>query len=220
MERLTLSQLDIDSAGILVANFLQSWWRAGLVLEAPTQSKDSCHELQNPNPPSPEDGLRLPAPIDDGSSLSSPGEHQPPVCLEGPSLGVGLATGADSSAGCRPGTVGYPGEQPPGFQDPGGRCVSGESGRRLRLGSFATVALVQRLASLAGDLLFNRNPDRRCRWLLRSGRFQRSALARAQRHHVASRTAFYPRAPPGRQTQQGSTRRTTFPAAGGLCLWR
>src|SRR5882724_5467250 len=195
MERLPLSQLDIDSAGILVANFLQSWWRAGLALEAPTRSKESCHELQNPNPPSPEDGLCLPAPIDDGSSLSSPGEHQPPVCLEGPSPGVGLAIGADSSAGCRPGTVGHPGEQPLGFQDPGGRCFSGESGRRLRLGSFATVALVQRLASLAGDLLFNRNPDRRCRWLLRSGRFQRSALARAQRHHVASRTAFYPRAP-------------------------
>src|SRR2546430_11326246 len=128
MERLTLSQLDIDSAGILVANFLQSWWRAGLVLEAPTQSNERLHEPQNPNPPSPEDGLRLSAPIDDGSSLSSPGEHQPPVCLEGPSLGVGLATVADSSAGCRPGTVGHPDDQPPEFHDPDGRCVSGEGG--------------------------------------------------------------------------------------------
>ena len=39
-------------------------------------------------------------------------------------------------------------------------------------------------------------------------------------HHVSSRTAFYPRAPPGRQTQQGPARRTPFPVAGGLCLWR
>ena len=30
MERLPSSQLDVDSAGILVANFLQSWWQAGL----------------------------------------------------------------------------------------------------------------------------------------------------------------------------------------------
>src|SRR5882724_12788690 len=150
MERLPLSQLDIDSAGILVANFLQSWWRAGFALPAAPQNKESCHELQNPDPPSPEDGLCLPAPIDDGSSLSSPGEHQPPVCLEGPSLGAGLAIGPDSSAGCRPGTVGHPDEQPPGFQDPGGRCVSGESGSGVRPGSFATVAFVQRLASLAG----------------------------------------------------------------------
>src|SRR5207244_13634064 len=133
MERLPLSQLDLDSAGILVANFLQSWWRAGLALKAPTQSNESCHELPNPNPPSPEDGLRLSAPIDDGSSLSSPGEHPPPVCLEGSSPGVGLATGADSSAGWRPGTVGYPGEQPPRFQDPAGRCVPGGSACLLPL---------------------------------------------------------------------------------------
>src|SRR5437879_12543982 len=131
MERLPLSQLDIDSAGILVANFLQSWWRAGLALEAPTQSKETCHELQNPNPPSQEDGLRLSAPIDDGSSLSSPGEYQPPVCLEGPSPGAGLATGADSSAGCRPATVEHADVQPQGFQDPGGRCLSREVVRRL-----------------------------------------------------------------------------------------
>src|SRR5580765_1799919 len=155
MERLPSSQLDVDSAGILVANFLQSWWQAGLALEAPTQSNQTCHELQNPDPPSPEDGLRLSAPIDDGSSLSSPGEHQPPVCLEEPSPRAGLATGTDSGAGCRLGTVGYPDEQPSGFQDPGGGCVSGESGSGVRLGSFALIALVQRLASLAGDLLLD-----------------------------------------------------------------
>src|SRR4030095_5207032 len=169
MERFSSSQLDLDSVGMLVANLLQSWWQAGFALPGATQTKESCHELQNPNPPSPEDGLRLPAPIDDGSSVSSPGEHQSPICLEGPSPGVGLASGPDPSAGCRPGTVGHSDEQPSGFQDLGGRCVSGESRSGVRPGGFATLALVQRLASLAGDLLSDRDLDRRCRWLLRSG---------------------------------------------------
>ena len=35
MERLPASQLDLDSAGMLVANFLQSWRRAGLALTPP-----------------------------------------------------------------------------------------------------------------------------------------------------------------------------------------
>src|SRR4030095_9379305 len=198
MERFSSSQLDLDSVGMLVANLLQSWWQAGFALPGATQTKESCHELQNPNPPSPEDGLRLPAPIDDGSSVSSPGEHQSPICLEGPSPGTGLAAGPDPSAGCRPGTVGHADEQPPGFQDAGGRRVAGESGSRFCPGSFALITLVQRLASLAGDLLFDRDFDRRCGWLLRSGRFQRSALARTQRDHVPSRTTLYPRAPPRR----------------------
>src|SRR5262245_39127882 len=220
MERFPSSQLDLDSAGILVANFLQSWWQAGYALPLTPQSKPSCHELQNPNPPSPEDGLRLPAPIHDGSSLPSSGEHPTPVCLERPSLGPGLATGSDPGVGCGPGPVGHADEQSPGFQDPGGRCVSGESGSRFCAGSFAAVALVQRLASVARDLLFNRHPDRRCRWVLRSGRFQRSAFAWAQRHPLTSRIAFYPRAPPRRQTPQGPARRTPFSATGGLCPWR
>jgi hypothetical protein len=219
MERLSSSQLDLESAGILVANFLQSWWQAGFALP-PTPRKETCDELQNPSSPPSEDGLRLPAPVHDGTSLSSPGEHQPPICVEGSSPGTGLATGPDPGVGCRLGAVGHPDEQPPGLQDAGGRRVSGKGGSRLRPGGFAVVALVQRLASLAGDLLVDRDAYRRCGWLLRPGRFQRPALARAQRNHVASRAAFYPRAPPGRQTQQGPTRGAPFPAAGGVCLWR
>jgi len=34
MKRLLSSQLALDSAGILVANFLQSWWQAGLAWPA------------------------------------------------------------------------------------------------------------------------------------------------------------------------------------------
>src|ERR1051326_2238447 len=219
MERLPPSQFDLDSAGILVANFLQSWWQAGFALPAATPNQQTCHELQNPNPSPREDGLRLPAPVDDGPSLSSPGEHPAPVCPEGPGAGAGVATVPDPSAGCRPRPVGHSDEHPSGLQDPGRRCVPGESGGGLRLGSFAAITLVQRLASLAGDLLLNRDPHRRCRRLLRSSRFQRSTPARAQRHDVTSRTAFYPRAPPGRQTQQGSAWRTPFPTAGGPYLW-
>src|SRR5262249_3551193 len=154
------------------ANFLQSWWQAGFALPTATQKQETCHELQNPNPPPPEDGLRLPSPIDDGPSLSSPGEHSAPVCLEGPGPGAGLATGPDPSPGCRSRPVGHSNEPSPGFQDPGGRCVPRESGGGLRVGSFTFIALVQRLASLAGNLFFDRNSPRRRRWLLRSGRFQ------------------------------------------------
>src|SRR6185436_12819458 len=159
MERLPSSQLDIDSAGILVANFLQSWWQAGFASSTP-QTAESCHDIQNPNPSSPEDGLRLPAPVDDGSSLSSPGEYPTPVCTEGPSPGTGLATGPDPSVGCRLGTVGDADQQSPGLQNAGGRCVPGKSRGSFLFGGFALIALVQRLASLAGDLLFDRHPDR------------------------------------------------------------
>src|SRR6266404_63580 len=100
MERLPSSPLDLDSAGMLVANFLQSWRQAGFALPTANSNQPSCHELQNPTPPSPENGLHLPAPIDHGSSLSSPGEHPAPVCLEGPSPGTGLAAGPDPGIGC------------------------------------------------------------------------------------------------------------------------
>src|SRR3974390_72727 len=160
MERLSPSQLDLDSAGILVANCLQSWWQAGFALPTTTPNQEACHELQNPNPAPPEDGLRLPTSVDNGSSLSSPGEHPPTICPQGPGPGVGLATGPDPHPGCGSGPVGHPNEQPPGFQDPGSRCLPGESGRSLRLGSFTLIALVQRLASLAGDLLFDRDSHR------------------------------------------------------------
>src|SRR5881396_1734100 len=110
MERLSSSQLDLESAGILVANFLQSWWQAGSALP-PTPTKETCDELQNPSSPSSEDGLRLPATVNDGASLSSPGKHSPPICVEGSSLGTGLASGPDPSVGCRPGAVGHSDEQ-------------------------------------------------------------------------------------------------------------
>src|SRR6266542_4111912 len=134
MERLPQSQLDLDSAGILVANFLQSWWQAGFALPTPTPNQETCHELQNPNPSPGEDGLRLPAPVDDGPSLSSPGEHPAPVCPEGPGPGAGVASGPDPGAGCRSGPVGHPDEQSAGFQDPRSRCLLGKSGSGLRLG--------------------------------------------------------------------------------------
>jgi hypothetical protein len=220
MERLHPSPLDLDSAGMLVANFLQSWRQAGWALTPPPQSPSPAYDLKNPNPPSPEDGLRLPAPIHDGPSLPPPGEHSAAVRVEGASSGTGLATEPDPGAGCRPGDLGHANEQPPGLQDAGSRCVTGQSRSRLRLGGFALIALVQRLASVARDLLPDRNPDRRCRWLLRSGRFQRPVVARPQRDYVPGRTAFPARAPPGRQAQQSPARRTALSPAGGLCLWR
>lgn len=221
MERLPASQLDLDSAGMLVANFLQSWRRSGLALTPPRQpSSPPTYDLEHPTSPPPEDGLRLPAPIHDGPGLPSSGEHSAAVCLERASPGIGLEARPDPGPGRGPGDLRRADEQPPGFQDLGCRCVAGQSRSRLRLGSFALIALVQRLASVAGDLLPDRNLDRRCRRLLRSRRFQRPVVARTQRDHVPGRTALSARAPPGRQAQQSPARRTAFSAAGGLCLWR
>src|SRR5512145_1698112 len=126
MARLPASQLDLDSAGILVANFLLSWRQAGLDLTPqPPPLSPLPYDHKNPNPPSPEDGLCLPAPVHDGSSSPSSGEHSTAVCIEGSSSGTGLEDRPNPSAGCRPGELGYANEQPPGLQDPGGRCFAG-----------------------------------------------------------------------------------------------
>src|SRR5664279_376666 len=108
MERLAASQLDLDSVGSLVANLLQSWRRAGLALHTPPQTPETAYaDLKNPSPTSAENGVCLPAPIHDGPSLSSPGEHPKAVCLEGQSAGTGLDARPDPGAGCRLGAVSY-----------------------------------------------------------------------------------------------------------------
>jgi hypothetical protein len=173
MERLPSFPLDLDATGILVANFLQAWRQAGLPSPVPPSSRETAHDLENPSPSPAKDGLCLPAAIHDGPS-PSPSEHEPSVCLKGPSPGTGLAPRLDPGPGRGLGTLGHPDEHPAGFQDGRGRCVPGESGGGLRLGGLALISFVQRLASLAGDLRLDRDPHHRRRRVLRSGRFQRS----------------------------------------------
>src|SRR6516225_3833119 len=67
-------RLDLDMAGKLVANFLQSWLQVGLDEEA--QAPQTLHDSQDPTAPSSEDGLHLSAPVDHGPSAPSPGEHR------------------------------------------------------------------------------------------------------------------------------------------------
>src|SRR6516164_3228644 len=76
-------RLDLDMAGKLVANFLQSWLQAGLDQEA--QAPQSLHDSQDPTTSSSEDGLHLSAPVDHGPGAPSPGEHREAVRLEGQS---------------------------------------------------------------------------------------------------------------------------------------
>ena len=76
-------RLDLDMAGKLVANFLQSWLQAGLDQEA--QAPQTLCDSQDPTAPLSEDGLHLSAPVDHGPGAPSPGEHREAVRLEGQS---------------------------------------------------------------------------------------------------------------------------------------
>jgi len=89
--------LDLDMAGKLVANFLQSWLQAGL--DQQPQAPQTLDDSQDPTAPSSEDGLHLSAPIDHGPSALSPGEHRQAVRLEGQSPEPGLAERPDPPAG-------------------------------------------------------------------------------------------------------------------------
>src|SRR5271166_3185393 len=174
------SWLDLDMAGMLVANFLQSWLQASLAPQPHPQQ--IAHDIQDSIPPSPEDGLCLSASIDDGTGASSPGEHGQAICPQGQSPEPRLAERQDPCAGSRLRLLRHPDQQSRRFQDVGGRCFSGKSRRGLRVGSLSPVALLQRLAPDAGDLRPHRRFARRRGRLLRSSRLQRSTSARTQRN--------------------------------------
>src|ERR1700737_5286047 len=96
---LSASRLDLDVAGILVANFLQSWLQAGLAQQPHPQQIP--HDIQDPSAPSPEDGLCVSASIDHGPSAPSPGEHTQAIRSKGQSPEPGLAERPDPRAGSR-----------------------------------------------------------------------------------------------------------------------
>src|ERR1700730_14236609 len=85
-----------------------------------------------------------------------------------------------------------------GFQDLGGRCLDGTSGRGVCLGSLPTFALGLGLASTAGVVCAHPNSGDRRGWLLRSGRFQRRTFVGLERDHGSGGAAFFAHAPPGR----------------------
>src|SRR5208282_1744686 len=131
------SWLDLDMAGMLVANFLQSWLQASLAPQPHPQQ--IAHDIQDSIPPSPEDGLCLSASIDDGTGASSPGEHGQAICPQGQSPEPRLAERQDPCAGSRLRLLRHPDQQSRRFQDVGGRCFSGKSRRGLRVGSLSPV---------------------------------------------------------------------------------
>src|SRR5215469_15730374 len=110
-------RLDLDMAGKLVANFLQSWLQAGPDQEP--RAPQRLHDNQDPTTSSSEDGLHLSAPVDPGPSAPSSGEHRQAVRLEGQSPEPGLAQRPDPPAGPGLGLVRHADQQPPGFQDAG-----------------------------------------------------------------------------------------------------
>ena len=106
------------------------------------------------------------------------------------------------------------------FKTTAGRCVPGRGGCRARAGSLTVGALQHRLASTDRTLLAHRHVTTGRRRLLRSGRFQRRSLARAQRHHVGRGASFPARASSGWKAQQGRAWQVTISLAGRTVLER
>src|SRR5207245_9163138 len=97
-------RIDPRPVAQVVATMLQAFRRAGVSLAvAPSVVSTAYENRTDPGNPSPEAGLHLPAPVHPQTSTPASGEHRTPICAQGQSPAVGLATGADQigRASCR-----------------------------------------------------------------------------------------------------------------------
>ncbi|MCY1232629.1 hypothetical protein D9M72_451310 [compost metagenome] len=195
------NSIDLQSAGVLIANMLEAWLTAEPALELTEEAVD---EHQDHPPTSEQAGVHLYPPIDAGPGATPSGEHRAPVCVARQSAGIGLATNVDPDPGSGPRSVRRADDGPRGFQDAGGGCLDGARGRRVCAGGLAPGALEPGLASPARVVRAHRYLGRRRRWVLRPGRLQRRPAAGPQRHDGTGRIALFARAPPRRQAQQGA----------------
>jgi len=190
-----LAPIDAGLGGVLLANMVEAWLAGNPDTLASAEAAD---ESQDHGTAPEQTRIHLCAPVDQCPGASPSGEHGAPVCIASDGAGVGLARIGDSHARPGPGHDGDRDDQAGGFQDAGGRCLDGPSGRGVCAGSFAPGALESGLASVAGAVCAHRDAGDRRGWLLRSVGFQRRPLARVEGDHGSSRAAFFARAPPGR----------------------
>src|SRR5258708_37974214 len=126
----------------VVATMLQAFRRAGAPLPSPPSVACAAYESRaDPGHSPPEAGLHLLAPVHPQTSAPAPGEHRTPIRASGKGPSVGLATGADTHPGSRPGDLGHPDGQPTRFQAPSGGGFVAESRSGVRLGGLAPCAL-------------------------------------------------------------------------------
>src|ERR1022692_4664374 len=141
------ASIDAGLGGVLLANMVESW-----LVGNPNgvTNGETTNELQNHGTTPEQTGLHLCPPVDECPGAPPPGKHGAPVCPANDGVGTGLERIGDSHA--RPG-LGHDGDrddQTGGFQDSGGRCLDGASGRGICTGSLTTGALKSRLASATG----------------------------------------------------------------------
>ena len=186
---------DRKQGGLLLANMLSAWLDGEPSGEA---TVEAVHEPQDRRSSPQPIRLCLPAPVDARPSAPSSGEHGTPVCIAREGGGTGLEPSCDPYPRSGPRQVRSADCGTGGFQDVGGRCLHGTSGRRVCLGSLPTLTLGLGLASTAGAVCPHSNPGDRRGWLLRSSRFQRRTSVGVEGDHGPGRAAFFAHAPPGR----------------------
>jgi len=169
--------IDAGLGGVLLANMVEAWLAGnpdGLA------SAEAADESQDHGTTPEQTRLHLCAPVDECPGAAPSGKHGAPVCTADDGAGAGLERIGDSHARPGPGHDGYRDDQAGGFQDFGGGCLDGSSGRGVCAGSLAAGALESRLASAAGVVCAYRDTGDRRRRLLRSGGFQRRPPARVE----------------------------------------
>src|SRR5216684_3152838 len=152
------ASIDAGLGGVLLANMVEAWLVGnpdGLT------NGETTNELQDHGATPEQTGLHLCQPVDECPGAPPPGEHGAPVCPANDGAGTGLERVGDSHARPGPGHDGDRDDQAGGFQDSGGGCFDGPSGRGVCAGSFTAGALESGLASAAGVVCAYRDAGNR-----------------------------------------------------------
>src|SRR5258705_677000 len=187
--------IDAGLGCVLLANMIEAWLVGnpdGLANE------EAANELQDHGTTPEQTGLHLCPAVDECPSAPPPGKHGAPVCTANDGAGTGLERIGDSDTRPGPGHDGQRDDSAGGFQDFGGGCLDGSSGRGVCVRSLTTGALESRLASATGVVCAHPDAGDRRKWLLRPVGFQRWTLSRAEGNNGSGRASWFARAPPAR----------------------
>src|ERR1700730_14209477 len=153
------ASVDAGLGGVLLANMVEAW-----LVGNPDGLTDAeaTNELQNHGTTPEQTGLHLCPSVDECPGAPPPGKYGASVCPADDGAGTGLERIGDPDARPGSGNDRYRDDQAGRFQNSGGRCLDGSSGRGVCAGSFTAGALESRLASAAGVVCAYRDAgDRR-----------------------------------------------------------
>ena len=166
-------------------------------------------------PPRPAGG-DLPAPVVDGAGARAHRVHDAPVRAGRGGGAAGLGPPRRAGDRLRPGRVGSVGRGPGGVHRAGGPGLHRRGGGDLRAGDLPAGPLQRRGGAVDGVRRDHRDAADRRRWCLRSGRCQRSDVARLEGNDRGGGTACDGAAAAGQQEGRRRARRTAHRAAGRL----